>query len=57
MSFYNTLKKERKKVIDFPASSRDVNNQTLPGLVIKLFPARESFVGDIPAGDGNVACW
>jgi hypothetical protein len=42
--------KKSQKVSDFPVSSRDVTNQTL-----KLFPARESLVSDIPAGDGKIA--
>ncbi len=34
----------------------DVTNQTLPGQqIIKLFPAMESLVSDIPAGDGKTA--
>ncbi len=35
----------------YPAKS---SNQTLPG-IIKLFSARESFVSDIPTGDGKIA--
>ncbi len=42
-----------KKVNDFPVPSRDVTNQTLPGIII-LFPARESLVSYIPAGDGEM---
>ncbi len=41
-----------KKVRGFPVPSRDVTYQTLPWPgKIKLFPAMESMVGDIPAGD------
>jgi hypothetical protein len=40
-----------KKFIVFPVPSRDVTNQTLRGR--ELFPARESLVSDIPAGDGK----
>jgi hypothetical protein len=36
-----------KKVTDFPVKSRDA--------IIKLFPARESLVSDIPAWDGKIA--
>jgi hypothetical protein len=36
-----------KKFSYFPVPSRDVTNQ--------LFPARESLVSDIPAGDGKIA--
>jgi hypothetical protein len=40
----------------FPVHSRDVTNQTLPGRgIIKLFPARESLVSDIPARNGKTA--
>jgi hypothetical protein len=50
----------KKKVSHFPVHSRDVTYQTLPGNspwpgIIKLFPARESLVSDIPAGDGKMA--
>jgi hypothetical protein len=38
-----------KKIIVFPVPSRDPNSHW-PG-IIKLFPARESLVSDIPAGD------
>jgi hypothetical protein len=47
----------KKKVIDFPVPSRDVNNQTLPGrekFNNYLFSASESLVIDIPAGDGKI---
>jgi hypothetical protein len=46
-----------KNVSDFPVPSRDVTYQTLPAWlgIIKLFPARESLVSDIPAGDGKIA--
>jgi hypothetical protein len=44
-------------VISFPVPSRDVTNQTPPESpwqgIIKLFPARESSVSDISAGDGE----
>jgi hypothetical protein len=45
-----------KKVSDFPTPSRDVTkpNYAWPG-IIKLFPARESLVRDIPAGEGKIA--
>jgi hypothetical protein len=44
-----------KKVSDFPFPSRDVTNQSpWPG-IIKLLPARESLVSNIPAWDGNIA--
>jgi hypothetical protein len=44
-----------KKGDDFPISSQDVTNRTLPGGgIIKLFPARESSVSGIPAGDGKI---
>jgi hypothetical protein len=43
-----------KKVNDFPVPSRDVTNQTLPGLEnLNYSRARESLVSDIPAGDGK----
>jgi hypothetical protein len=46
----------KKKVSDFPVPSRDVANQTLPwSEIIKLFPAMESLVNDIPAWDGKTA--
>ncbi len=45
---HHTLK---NKVNDFPIPSRDVSNQTLPPEII---PARQSFVTDIPAGDGKI---
>ncbi len=45
-----------KKVSDFPVPSRDVTNQTLPGLdLFQLFLPRESLVSDIPAGDGKIS--
>ncbi len=37
-----------KKLSFFPVPNWDVTNQTLP----KIFPARESLLNDIPAGDG-----
>ncbi len=41
-------------VTDFPITSRDVTKKTLPARgIIKLFPARESLVSDIPTGDGK----
>jgi hypothetical protein len=44
-----------KKVSDFSVHSRDVTNQTpWPG-IIKLFPARESLVSGVLAGDGKIA--
>jgi hypothetical protein len=55
--FLKALKRNRKalhckkKVSDFSVPSRDVTNQTL----LLLFPARESLVSDIPAGNGNIA--
>jgi hypothetical protein len=45
-----------KKVTDFPVLSRNVINRTLRGPeIIKLLPARESLVSDIPDGDGKMA--
>ncbi len=44
-----------KKVSGFPVPSRDVTDKTLPGREFELFPARESLVSDIPAGDGKIA--
>jgi hypothetical protein len=45
-----------KKVIDFPVPSRDVTYQSVPlAGIIKLFPATESLVSDILAGDGKIA--
>jgi hypothetical protein len=47
-----------KKVSRFPVPSRrDVINQSLSrrGIIKKLFPTRESSVGDIPLGDGKTA--
>ncbi len=45
-----------KKVIDFPVPSRghgvSLTNSLWPGIV-KLFPAREGWVSDIPAGDAR----
>jgi hypothetical protein len=35
--------------------SRNLTNQTLPGLDFKLFPARDGLLSDIPAGDGKTA--
>ncbi len=44
-----------KKGSDFTVPSRDVNCTNYPKLgKIKLFPARESLVSDIPAGDGKM---
>jgi hypothetical protein len=41
-----------KKVSDFTFPRRDATYQTLPGREnFKLFPARESLVSDIPAGE------
>ncbi len=46
----------KKKVKRFPVSSMDVTNQTIPGREnFKLCLALESFVNDIPAGDGKIA--
>ncbi len=49
----------KHKVSLFPVPSPDVtdSDQTLPALsgITKLFPARESLVSDIPAGDGKMA--
>jgi hypothetical protein len=43
-----------KKGYPFPIPSRDVTNPNSPWPgIIKLFPARESLVSDIPAGDGK----
>jgi hypothetical protein len=51
-NWFNPVKKDG----DFPVPSQDVTNQTKPGrAIINLFPARESLVGDIPAGDGKIA--
>jgi hypothetical protein len=44
-----------KKASGFPVPRRDVTHQTPWRGIIKLFPARESFVSDIPAGDGKTA--
>jgi hypothetical protein len=47
-----------KKGLRYSHPSRDVTNQTLPSPwsgIIKLFPARESLVSDIPAGDRKIA--
>jgi hypothetical protein len=50
-------------VNDFPVPSWDVTTPTLPGEEkfnfsrpgkVKVFPARESLVSDIPAGDGKI---
>jgi hypothetical protein len=41
-----------QKVIDFPDPSRDATTSPWPGM-IKLFPAKESLVSDIPARDGK----
>ncbi len=47
-----------KKIIDFPVHpppSREVTNQSLPRRgIIKLFPSRETFFSDFPAGDGKI---
>jgi hypothetical protein len=46
-----------KKVTDFPFPSRNVTyqpNSPWPG-IIQIFPARESLVIDIPAGDREIA--
>jgi hypothetical protein len=46
-----------KKLFYIPVSSRDVTDQILPGreyVLYKLFPAMESLVSDIPAGDGTI---
>ncbi len=46
-----------KKVSDFPFPNRQTGmhlpKSPCPG-IIKLFPARESLVSDIPAGDGKI---
>ncbi len=43
-----------KRVSDFPVPSwMSLTKLPLPGL-IKLFPARESLICDIPAGDGKI---
>jgi hypothetical protein len=44
-----------KKVSGFPVPSRDVMFQTLPSpeYLNYIFLARDSFVSDIPAGDGK----
>jgi hypothetical protein len=42
--------KKRLMIFLSPAGT---SNFLWPG-IIKLFPARESFVGDIPAGDGKI---
>jgi hypothetical protein len=46
-----TIEHCKKKFSDFPVTSRDVTNQTLPGGE----SAGESLVSDIPAGDGEIA--
>ncbi len=49
----------KKKVHEFPVSSRDVTNQTPPGQELfsydVIIPARGEFGSDIPAGDGKLA--
>jgi hypothetical protein len=49
--------KKRLAVFPIPLGMSLTSNQTLPGreYVIKLFPARESLVSDIPAGDRKTA--
>jgi len=48
-----TVKNGLRFFVQFP--NRDVTNQTLPGQgIVKLFPARESLVIDIPFGDGKI---
>ncbi len=45
----------KKRLSIFPVPSRDVTYQTFPGGEwFLLFPARESLVSDIPAGDGKI---
>ena len=49
-----TVKNGLRFFVQFP--NRDVTNQTLPGQgIVKLFPARESLVIDIPSGDSKIA--
>jgi hypothetical protein len=50
---YMEIQYTGKKVINFPVPRGDVTYQTLPGR--ENFPARESLVSDIPAGDGKIA--
>ncbi len=45
-------KHTKNKGSGFPVSRRDATHQILSGRE-KLFPARESLVSDIPAGDGT----
>jgi hypothetical protein len=49
----------KKKVHEFPVSSRDVTNQTPPGQEYisygVIIPAQGEFDSDIPAGDGKLA--
>jgi hypothetical protein len=49
----------KKKVHEFPVSSRDVTNQTPPGQekfsYDVIIPAQGEFGSDIPAGDGKLA--
>jgi hypothetical protein len=42
-----------KKVSDFPQPGCHLPNSPWPG-IIKIFSARESFVGDIPAGGWKI---
>ncbi len=45
----------KKRLAHIPLPSRDVTNQTLPWpRIIKLIPARESLVSDIPAGGREI---
>jgi hypothetical protein len=44
-----------KKVSVFPSPAGMSPTQTLPGPgIVKIFPARDSLVSDIPAGDGKI---
>jgi len=52
----SAVKVHWKKVSKFPVPSRDVTHRGRNNdIICKLFPARESVVSDIPAGDGNIA--
>jgi hypothetical protein len=47
---------KKRLAMIFPSPARDVTSQTLPWPGIsRLFSARESWVSDIPAGDGKIA--
>jgi hypothetical protein len=56
--FFSSFLHRKKKVREFPVSSRDVTTKLSLGgnndVIIKLFLPRESLVSDIPAGDGKL---